>query len=253
MDNLVVSSVQRIAGPPSFTVLPTPSTPLTIVPGGGATFTVHYTPTVPGMAESAIIRVSSNDPAVPFVDLVATGRLETTPPTITCPANVTAVSAVACPPTTSTVVTYPAPTASDNCPGVTTACNPASGSTFPMGTTTVTCTATDAAGSTATCSFSVSVFNGRLQDDSNSKNVLLFNTMTGDYSLCCGGMVFTGKGTVILQGCTFTLQHNPSDRRLLVKVDFSQKKGIASLQFPPGTLKCTITDRNMMDDTSTCP
>ncbi len=250
--NLVVSSVQRISGSPSFTVLPSPSTPLTIGPGGAATFTVHYTPTIPGMAESAIIRISSNDPAVPFVDLVATGRLETTPPTITCPANVTTVSPVACPPTTSTVVTYAAPTASDNCPGVTTACNPASGSIFPVGTTVVTCTATDTAGLTATCSFSVIVFNGRLQDDSNPQNVLLFNTVTGDYSLCCGGTVFIGKGTIILRGCTLTLQHNLPDRRLLVSVDFSQKKGTASLQFPPGVLKCTITDRNMADDTSIC-
>jgi hypothetical protein len=252
-DNLVVSSVQRISGSPAFTVLPSPSTPLMIAPGGGATFTVHYTPTVPGMSESAIIRVSSNDPAVPFVDLVATGRLEMTPPTITCPANVTAVSALTCPPTTSTTVTYPAPIATDNCPGVTTMCNPASGSTFPVGTTTVTCTATDTAGNTATCSFSVTVFNGRLQDDSNSSNVVLFNTATGDYVLCCGGTVITGKGTAILKGCTFTLEHNPSDRRLLVKVDFSQKRGTASAQFPPGTLRCIITDRNMADDTSTCP
>src|SRR5215510_572678 len=45
---------------------------------------------------------------------------DTQPPTITCPANVTAVSAVACPPTTTTAVTFPTPTASDNCPGVVT-------------------------------------------------------------------------------------------------------------------------------------
>ena len=252
-DNLVVSSVQRIAGSPAFTVLPSPTTPLMIAPGGTATFTVHYTPTVPGMPESAIIRVSSNDPAVPFVDLVATGRLETTAPTITCPANVTAVSAVACPPTTSTIVTYPAPIATDNCPGVTTACIPASGSIFPAGTTTVTCAATDTAGNTATCSFTVTVFNGRLQDDSNPNNVVLFNTATGNYVFCCGGTVLTGKGTTILKGCMFTLEHNPSDRRLLVKVDYSQKRGTASLQFPPGTGRCIITDRNMTDNTSTCP
>lgn len=252
-NNLVVSSVQRISGSSSFTVVPTPSTPITMVPGSGATFTVHYNPTIPGMIESAIIRISSNDPAVPFVDLIARGNLETTPPTITCPANMTVVSAVACPPTSSTVVTYTAPTATDNCPGVAAACNPASGSTFPLGTTNVTCTATDTAGLTASCTFSVTVFNGRLQDDANSKNVVLFNTMTGDYSLCCGGTVFTGKGTVILRGCTFTLQHNPGDRRLLVNADFSQKKGTASLQFPPGVSKCTVTDRNMGDDTSTCP
>ncbi len=47
--------------------------------------------------------------------------------------------------------------ANDNCPGVTTQCSPASGSFFSVGATTVNCTATDAAGHTATCSFDVTV------------------------------------------------------------------------------------------------
>ena len=178
---------------------------------------------------------------------------DTQPPTITCPANVTAVTAVLCPPTTSTAVTFPTPTPSDNCPGVTVACKPPSGSILPVGTTTVTCIATDATGNTASCSFSLTVFNGRLQDDSNPNNVLLFNTATGDYALCCGGTVFRGRALALLKGCVFTLQHYPTDRRFLVNVDFSQKIGTASLQFPPGTMKCTIIDRNMADDTSTCP
>ena len=73
-------------------------------------------------------------------------------PTITCPANQTATSLGG-----PVAVTYPAPTATDNCPGVTTACVPASGSVFPLGTTTVNCTATDAVNRTATCSFTVTV------------------------------------------------------------------------------------------------
>jgi hypothetical protein len=81
--DLVVSSVQRLAGSPAFTVLATPATPLTIGPGGSVTFTVHYTPTVPAIAESATIRISSNDPTVPFVDVPVSGTLETTPPVIT--------------------------------------------------------------------------------------------------------------------------------------------------------------------------
>jgi hypothetical protein len=58
------------------------------------------------------------------------------------------------------VVAYPPPTASDNCPGVTVECSPASGGTFPVGLTAVTCTATDAAGNKATCSFDVDVSGG---------------------------------------------------------------------------------------------
>jgi hypothetical protein len=46
-------------------------------------------------------------------------------------------------------VTFPPPVTSDNCPGQTSACVPPSGSQFPSGTTTVTCTATDTSGNTA--------------------------------------------------------------------------------------------------------
>jgi hypothetical protein len=48
-------------------------------------------------------------------------------------------------------------TAADNCPGVTLGVSPASGSVFPVGTTTVTATATDAAGNTTTRTFAVTV------------------------------------------------------------------------------------------------
>lgn len=48
-------------------------------------------------------------------------------------------------------------TSNDNCSGVQTSCSPQSGSFFPVGNTTVNCTATDGAGRTATCSFTVTV------------------------------------------------------------------------------------------------
>jgi hypothetical protein len=48
-------------------------------------------------------------------------------------------------------------TAADACSTLTVACVPPSGSTFPVGTTSVTCTATDAAGNTNGCGFNVTV------------------------------------------------------------------------------------------------
>ncbi len=79
---------------------------------------------------------------------------DTTAPTIAGPANQVGVTnGVA----TTAVVNYPTPTASDNCGSTpTVVCNP-SGYTFPLGTTTVNCTATDGAGLTASCSFTVVV------------------------------------------------------------------------------------------------
>jgi subtilisin-like proprotein convertase family protein len=177
---------------------------------------------------------------------------DTQPPTITCPANITAATANVNDP--CTVVNYTT-TASDNCPGVTVVCTPPSGSCFPVGTTTVTCTATDASGNTATCSFTVSVFNGRLQDDSEGcNNTVLFNTLTGDYRWCCHGTIFTGRGKVLKSGNTYQLVHNAADRRVQINLNAggSTPNGNGSLQFPPGTTRCTIADRDIRNDTCLC-
>ena len=71
--DLVITSVQRLMGSTDFTVLPTPGTPLIVAPGDSIDFTIQYTPTVSGTLETAIIRISSNDPTAPFVDVAATG------------------------------------------------------------------------------------------------------------------------------------------------------------------------------------
>lgn len=178
---------------------------------------------------------------------------DTQPPTIVCPPNVTKAGAPTCPVSTTQTVTYAAPTSSDNCPGVVTVCSPPSGSPFPVGTTTVTCTATDASNNTATCSFTVAVFALCLQDDSNPGNVVLFTPSTGAYRYCCGGVTVaqgTGNGTV--RGCTVQIDHNAPDRRLQIIADLTVKRGTASLQLPPGSLKCTISDRNMNDNSCVC-
>jgi lysophospholipase L1-like esterase len=74
-------------------------------------------------------------------------------PTLTCPANVEVTAHNG----ESPVVNFDAPTAQGGDAPVTVACTPASGTTFPVGTSTVNCTATDAAKRNATCSFSVDV------------------------------------------------------------------------------------------------
>ena len=77
-------------------------------------------------------------------------------PTITCTTNITVSND---PGRCGAIVNYPPPTVVDACPlGFTASCAPASGSFFPIGTTTVTCTVTDPCGGTATCSFTITVF-----------------------------------------------------------------------------------------------
>jgi HYR domain/NHL repeat len=81
--------------------------------------------------------------------------VDSTPPTITsCPASFSVIANLG---SNSAVVTYAGPTASDNCSAAPVVCSPPSGSNFPVGTTTVTCTATDASGNTASCAFTVTV------------------------------------------------------------------------------------------------
>ncbi|MBV9417113.1 MAG: choice-of-anchor D domain-containing protein, partial [Solirubrobacterales bacterium] len=70
--DLIVDTVTNIAGSADFTVLPNPATPLTIASGDEVAFTVEFTPSSPG-AESATIRITSNDPVTPNLDLVAIG------------------------------------------------------------------------------------------------------------------------------------------------------------------------------------
>lgn len=79
---------------------------------------------------------------------------DTEPPVITCPADV--VVGVG-PGEPGTIVNFPNPTVTDNCQGATADCTPSSGDFFPVGTTPVTCTATDASGNKSQCTFSVRV------------------------------------------------------------------------------------------------
>ncbi|HEU0010185.1 MAG TPA: HYR domain-containing protein [Verrucomicrobiae bacterium] len=80
--------------------------------------------------------------------------IDVVPPLISCPAP---VGKLAEPGKGSAVVIYPAPIFSDNCPGVMADCLPPSGGDFPVGSTPVNCTAIDAAGNMAVCSFLVNV------------------------------------------------------------------------------------------------
>jgi hypothetical protein len=75
-DVLIIDSVQRLMGSSSFSVLPSPGTPLTVSAGEHVDFTVMYDPNGAGIEETATIRIISNDPYAPYVDVSATGLQE---------------------------------------------------------------------------------------------------------------------------------------------------------------------------------
>ncbi len=142
---------------------------------------------------------------------------DTQNPVITCPANIVQTTA---PGQCSATVNFSV-TAADNCPGVTVVSSPASGSVFPTGTTTVTSTATDAAGNTATCSFTVTVtnpapvvtitappagavfavgstvtFSGTFTDNAGDVHTAQWSFASGAQTVTQAGTVNEGAGTV---------------------------------------------------------
>ena len=81
-------------------------------------------------------------------------NVDLTPPSLTIPANQTAAQTNPA----GATVTYPPPSALDAGSGLAGAsCLPASGSVFPVGSTTVSCSATDRAGNVRTAAFTVTV------------------------------------------------------------------------------------------------
>jgi hypothetical protein len=101
---------------------------------------------------------------------------DVTPPVISgCPANISL--------TAPGVATWTAPTATDNCAVTSLIPTIASGSSFPVGITTVTYTAKDAANNMVTCSFTVTVASGNCV---NSANV---NTSSTGFTVVSSGAV----------------------------------------------------------------
>src|SRR5690606_22658722 len=105
------------------------------------------------------------------------------------------------------VVTWTAPTASDNC-SVSLSSSHNSGDVFPLGTTTVTYTATDGAGNTATCSFDVTVVDTEVPVIANCPTDI---TVSTDASSC--DAVVTWTAPTASDNCSVSLSssHNSGD------------------------------------------
>lgn len=120
--------------------------------GTGAMLTVH----LPTGTHTITLTVTDTGGGSDTDDVVITIQ-DTQPPNISCPSNVV-VTLPMNSTATSMVVNYPAVTATDSCSSsVTVNSTPASGSVFPLGTTTVNATADDGNGHTSSCSFTVTV------------------------------------------------------------------------------------------------
>jgi len=128
------------------------------------------------------------------------------------------------------VVNWIQPTASDNCPGVTFATTHGPGSTFPLGTTTVTYTATDASGNSATCSFNVTVVDNQAPVFTSCPPNIAISNDPG----VCSGATALGSPTV-------------TDNCSVASVVAS-----STGPFPVGTTVVTWTATDGSGNTSTC-
>jgi HYR domain-containing protein len=210
-------------------------------PPSGASFPVGTTPVTCTATDT-----SGNSSSCSFTVTVK----DMQSPVVTTPQNLQRIAAH--PGDATATVTYPAPVASDNCGVTSVVCNPPSGAAFPLGTTTVNCTVSDAAGNQASTQFTVTVYDCRLQDETNGA-VLVWNSMTGDYRLCSGGTVYTGRGESKRRSNAFTLTQVTGERKLQATVDVGNNRGSATLEMPVGTIKVTITDNNISNSTGLCP
>jgi large repetitive protein len=147
-------------------------------------------------------------------------------PTITCPININLIATSAA----GRAVNYTAPIGTDNCSGVSTALTAglASGSTFPIGTSTVTYTATDAAGLSTSCSFTVTV-TGLAPAITCPANITVNNTQ----AQCGANVSFAATETQAIPASTITYSHQPGSF------------------FPVGTTEVTATATNAVG-TSSC-
>ena len=125
-----------------------------------------------------IVRCWARDMNGNMRDCLFTVRIvDTTPPEITCPDGPITVDCEVLSPE-GMLVEYPTPHVTDLCDGeLEVTCEPASGSFFPLGTTTVTCTTADDSGNVATCEFDIIVVE-------QTPAVL---TCAGDISVECTG------------------------------------------------------------------
>jgi hypothetical protein len=191
---------------------------VTATPASGSTFPVG----------NSTVTVSSSDTR----GNTATGNftvrvVDTTPPTLTLPAN----KVVAASGASGAVVTFTT-SANDTVSGARpTSATPASGSTFPIGTTTVNVSASDAAGNPASGSFKVTVVNMKTL----LQNVVI--SPGGSNSPSISGLIQGGPpGTaVFLQASADLGQADPWQDIATITLDSSGNKSFGPIADPQGS------------------
>ncbi len=195
-----------------------PAPTVTVVPPSGTLLP-------PGVTPVTVTATDANGNASTCVFNVIVQ--DTTEPVITCPSIVIQE----CDSGPGAVVLFPSPTATDECDlgPLTISCSPASGDFFPLGQTTVMCTATDSAGNSSQCEFFVFVL------DIESPDIFCPVNMTVECTQALTPVTFTPTAS---DNC------DPSPDIVCVPDSGSG--------FAPGVheVVCTVTDESL--NTATC-
>ncbi len=132
----------------------------------------------------------------------------------------------------NTTATWVAPTASDNCPGVSFTSNFAPGSTFSKGVTTVNYTATDASSNKTTCTFTVTVNDNQLPVINGCPGNIAQNTDVNQCFATVNWVAPTASDNCMIS--SFTTNKNPGST------------------FNVGMTTVTYTATDMSGNTKTC-
>ncbi len=182
-------------------------------------------------------------------------------PALTCPASVTTPANTTMGMTVGANVTFAAPTVTDNCPGAGAAtCVPASGSFFPVGTTNVTCSATDAAGNTGTCGFTVTVTSGFTNcyvDDATGDTFSINTDPTSplyrfwQYRVAASALILQGSAEylVYVPGRSLAAyDHDSATVSMDANISFSSRSGTVRVVERTGNIQHVLRDRNVTND-----
>lgn len=177
--------------------------PATCLPASGGMFALGATTVTCSVTDRA-----GNHATATFVVRVA----DTKPPVFTAKPDMSVVATS----TAGATVTYTNPTVTDAAtPAPTVYCTPPSGSLFPVGTTTVTCSARDAVGNTATTTFHVIVtmipaIPGNYSGTTSQGKAITFSVSSTGRSMTSLSIAFTSECSGPLQtgsaSYTYTIQ-----------------------------------------------
>lgn len=158
--------------------------------------------------------------------------IDPTPPTISCPSDITVYLPLNTP-DTSMVVNFNV-TGSDNCGTPTITTDAPAGNVFPVGTTTVTATANDGNGNTASCSFNVTVLYNFTGFFSPVDNLPAFNEMKAGQAVPVKFNLSGNKGlNIFAANSPNSVQIGCDSGATILPVEETVNAGSSSLTYDP--------------------